>query len=74
MSEWYDNQNKPSSNFRKLLQEHIDKANPRRKLTAEEQRRLTKLEAIAARLERGENVQNRQLQTWLTQDEYFTTS
>ena len=74
MSEWYDNQNKPSSNFRKLLQEHIYKANPRRKLTAEEQRRLTKLEAIAARLERGENVQNRQLQTWLTQDEYFTTS
>jgi len=41
MSEWYDNQNKPSSNFRKSLQEHIDKANPRRTLTAEELRRLT---------------------------------
>ena len=35
-----------------------------------EQKRLTKLEAIATRLKRGENVQNRQLQTWLSQDEY----
>ena len=69
MSEWYDNQNKPSSNFRKLLQEHIDKVNPRRRLTAEELRRLTKLETIANKLKRGEQVQNRQLQTWLTQVE-----
>jgi len=69
MIEWYDNQNKPSSNFRKLLQEHIDKANPRRRLTAEELRRLTKLETIANKLKRGEHVQNRQLQTWLTQVE-----
>ena len=74
MSGWFDSQIKPSSNFRKLLQEHIDKANPRRTLTAEEQRRLTKLKSIAARLKRGENVQNRQLQTWLTQDEYSTTT
>jgi hypothetical protein len=36
MSEWYDNQKKPNSNFRKLLQERIEKANPRRKLTVEE--------------------------------------
>jgi len=35
MSEWYDNQKKPASNFRKLLQEQIEKANPRRNLTAE---------------------------------------
>ena len=61
---------KPSSNFRKLLRERIDKANPRRTLTAEEERRLSKLEAIAAKLKRGENVQNRQLQTWLSEDEY----
>ncbi len=70
MSEWYDNQKKPSSNFRKLLQERIAKANPRRTLTAKEHRRLSKIEAIAAKLKRGENVQNRQLQTWLSEDEY----
>ena len=70
MSEWCNSQKKPSGNFRKLLQERIEKANPRRALTAEEQKRLSKLEAIADRLKRGENVQNRQLQTWLSQDEY----
>jgi hypothetical protein len=69
MSEWYDNQ-KPSSNFRKLLQERIEKANPRRNLTAVEAKRLAKLEAIAEKLKSGENVQNRQLQTWLSEDEY----
>jgi len=31
MSEWLDSQKKPNSNFRKQLQEWIDKANPRRK-------------------------------------------
>ena len=40
MSEWLDNQRKPSSNFRKLLQERIEKANPRRKLTSEETKSL----------------------------------
>ena len=70
MSKWYNGQKKPSGNFRKLLQERIDKSNPRRTLTAEEQRRLSKLEPIATRLKRGENVQNRQLQTWLSKDEY----
>jgi hypothetical protein len=61
---------KPSSNFRQLLKERIDKSNPRRKLTAEESKRLSKLEAIADKLKRGEHVQNRQLQTWLSQNEY----
>ena len=70
MSEWYDNQKKPFSNFRKLLQERIEKVNPRRKLTSEETKRLAKLEAIADKLKRGENVQNRQLKTWLSEDEY----
>lgn len=58
-----------SSNLRKLLQERIDKANPRRVLNSGEERRLSKREAIAARLKRGENLQNRQLQTWLSEDE-----
>tara|TARA_X000001036_G_C20648434_1_gene793984 strand:- start:1385 stop:1765 length:381 start_codon:yes stop_codon:yes gene_type:complete len=52
MSEWFDNQNKPSSNFRKLLQEQIEKANPRGELTAEETKRLSKLETIAVKLKR----------------------
>jgi hypothetical protein len=70
MTEWHDSQKKLSGNFRNLLQERIDKANPLRTLTAEEQKRLLKLEAIVTRLKRGENVQNRQLQTWLSEDEY----
>ena len=70
MSEWYDNQKQSNRNFRQLLQEQIEKANPRRELTAEETKRLNKLEAIADKLKRGENVQNRQLQTWLSEGEY----
>ena len=69
MSEEEDSQKKPSGNFRKLLQESIDKTNPRRELTAEETNCLNKLEGIADKLMRGENVQNRQLQTWLGEDE-----
>jgi len=53
-----------------MLQERIEKSNPRRELTAEEAKRLAKLETIADKLKRGENVQNRQLQTWLSDDEY----
>ena len=70
MSEWYDNQKKPSSNFLQLLQDYIEKASPRPELTAEEAKRLCRLEAISKKLQRGENVQNRQLQTWLNDDEY----
>ena len=52
-----------------MLQERIEESNPRRELTVEETKRLTKLEAIAEKLKRGENVQNCQLQTWLSEDE-----
>tara|TARA_B110000503_G_C6832526_1_gene283416 strand:- start:11 stop:172 length:162 start_codon:yes stop_codon:yes gene_type:complete len=52
---------KSNGNFRKLLKERINKTNPRRTLTADEQRRLSKLEAVAEKLMRGDNVQNRQL-------------
>ena len=58
MSEWYYNQKKPNSNFRHLLQERIEKVSSRRKLTAEETKRLSKLESIADKLKRGENVQS----------------
>ena len=70
MNEWLNNQNQSSNNFRSLLQERIEKANPRRNLTAEEAKRLLKLEAIAEKLKRGGNVLNRQLQTWWSEDEY----
>jgi len=40
MSEWYDNQKKSNGNFRMLLQEQIEQANPRSKLTAEETKTL----------------------------------
>ena len=63
MSECYDSQKQSSSNIHKLLQKRIENANPRRELTAEETKRLNKLEGIADKLKRGENVQNRQLQT-----------
>ena len=70
MSEWYKSQKKRSDKFCQLLQERFEKANPRRNLTANETNRLAKLEAIANKRKRGENVQNRQLQTWLSEDEY----
>ena len=58
MSEWYDSQKMPSVDFRKSLQERLNKANPRLTLTAEEKKRLAKLETIVERLKRGENVQS----------------
>ena len=53
-----------------MLQERLDKNNPRRKLAKDEATKLAKLKGIAENLKRGENVQNRQLQTWLSEDEY----
>jgi hypothetical protein len=70
LSEWHDNKKQSSGNFRQSLKEQIEKANPRRELSAEEAKRLSKLEAIADKLKRGENVQNRQVQTWLSEEEY----
>jgi hypothetical protein len=69
MSEWQDSHKDSSDNFRKFLQERLDKTNPRRKLAKDETTKLAKLEGIAEKLKRGENVQNRQLQTWLSEDE-----
>jgi len=70
MSDWYENQKKSISSINQLLKERIEKVNPRRKLNADEAKRLARLEIIADKLTRGENVQNRQLQTWLSEDEY----
>ena len=73
MTEHYESQKKPKSRLRQALIELEDKANPRRaNLTKEEQTRIEKLTDIVARLKRRENVQNRQLKTWLTDDEFAT--
>ena len=53
MSEWLDSQKKPISSIHQLLQERIEKANPRRELTVEETKRNKKLEGIADKLKRG---------------------
>ena len=45
MSEWYDNQKKPSSDWRKKLAERMA-ARKQRKLTAKEKKRLEKLEGM----------------------------
>ena len=68
MSEWFDSQKKPNSNFRELLQERIENANPRLELTAEKAKYLAKVEILADKIRRGENVQNRQLQTRLSEE------
>lgn len=65
-SEWFDSQKKINGDFRKLLQERIDKANPRHQSIAEETKRLAKFKAKAEKLKIGANVQNRQPQTWLS--------
>ena len=52
------------------IQRQMVEANQRRELTTEEAKRLDKVEGIADKLRRGENVQNRQLQTWLSEEEY----
>jgi hypothetical protein len=68
-SELQNMQQKLIVGFRKFLQERLDKTNPRRKLAKDETTKLAKLEGIAEKLKRGENVQSRQLQTWLSEDE-----
>ena len=51
-----ESQMKPIRNLRQLLQERIEKDNSRRQLTAEETKRLCKLEAITEELKRGANL------------------
>lgn len=56
--------------LRTFAHKQIGNTNLRRNLSVEEAKRLAKLETIAEKLQRGENMQNRQLQTWLSEDEY----
>ena len=50
MNRFVDNRTINKGKVHKLLKERIEKANPRRNLTAEETKRLNKLEAIADKL------------------------
>ena len=58
MNEWLDNFKQSKSNIRQLLQERIEKANPRCELTTEEAKRLAKLEGMSVKLKRRKNVQS----------------
>ena len=74
MSEWLDlQQNKHDSlrlHEKATLDEQIAAALEEDALDTDEKKRLAKLGMICAELRRGKNVQNRQLQRWLTADEY----
>jgi hypothetical protein len=52
MNEWYDSQKKPNGDFRKLVQERIDKAHPcRTELTKDEQINISKVESYSSATE-----------------------
>ena len=53
MSDLHDSQKQSNGNFRKFPQEGVDKANSRPCLSAEEAKRLNKLEAVVEKLRRG---------------------
>ena len=63
MSKMSDSQRQRDGVFRYVLKERFDQTMPRRKITSEEAEHLKKSEVITDKLTRGENVQNRQLQT-----------
>ena len=59
MTESQHMQKDSNNNFRKFLQDRLDKTIPRRKLAKDDTTKLAKLEGIAEKLRRGENVQIR---------------
>ena len=56
--------------MRGLINSKIVKSRKLSELSKTEQNRLVKLNGMLDELRRGENVQNRRLTTWLTEDEY----
>ena len=70
MSEWQDMRQKPNINLRDSLKDKKAKTRKLGELSKTEQNRLAKLNAMLETLRRGKNVQNRQLATWLTEEEY----
>ena len=70
MSEWHDMQQKPNFKLRDLLKSKKAEIRKLSELSKTEQNRLVKLNGMLDELRRGENVQNRRLANWLTEDEY----
>ena len=70
MSEWQDMQQKPNTKLGDLLKSKKTKTRKLSELCKTEQNRLAKLNAMRDELRRKKNVQNRQLATWLTEEEY----
>jgi len=56
--------------LRDLLKDNKAKTRKPRELSTTKQNRLAKLNAVLETLRYGENVQNRRLATWLTEEEY----
>jgi TPR repeat protein len=63
-------QQKRNTKLRNLLKRKIAKTRKLSELSKTEQNRLAKLNGMLDELRRGKNVQNRQLATWLTEEEY----
>ena len=63
-------QQKPKTKLQDLLKSKKAKTRKLSELSKTEQNRLATLNATLDELRRGKNVQNRQLQTWLSDDEY----
>ena len=61
---------KPNTKLRDLLKSKKAKTRKLSELSKTEQNRLAKLNLMLDELIRGKNVQNRQLQTWLSEDEF----
>ena len=62
MGEWFDSQKKVSVNFRQLLQERIEKANPCRKLSSEESNCLCKEFGFTTSMLKGSLAEGRKKQ------------
>ena len=59
MREWNDSQSEAGSSFRKLLKERIEKANPRRTLTAEDRCAYRAASAVWQTFDTEEQVNKR---------------
>ena len=70
MSEWHDVQKELNTKLRDLLKSKKAKTRKLSELSKIEASRLANLNSMLYELRRGENVQNRRLATWLTEDEY----
>ena len=69
MSEWHYMQEEPNTKLRDLLKSKQAKTSKPNELSKIDTIRLAKLYGMLDEFRRGENAQNRRLETWLTEDE-----